>query len=111
MPDPLRILREKKISLEQARELLGTDDRPVHFVTVWRAATRGVIAPDGTRIPLETLKLAGRLVTSVEAIERFIAASNGLCIADVEAAPETASGKRRAKELARVDAELLAAGI
>jgi hypothetical protein len=109
MSDRLRILGERRITLDEARAHLGSDGRPIHFVTAWRAATRGVAAPNGERVYLETLKMGGRLVTSVEAVERFIARTNGISQEDVESSPETVSGKARAKELARVDAELAAA--
>jgi hypothetical protein len=43
---------------------------------VWRWAVKGIKLPDGRVVKLETLKLAGRYMTSIEALERFIAAQN-----------------------------------
>ena len=106
MSDPLRILREQKITLAQVCERLGADGQPVHFSTAFREATHGVLTPDGQRVRLETLKLGGRIMSSVEAVERFVAQTNGIDLAAVEAAPATASGKRRTKELAAIDREL-----
>lgn len=45
-----------------------------HHSTLRRWATRGVRAEDGTVVVLETVTIAGRRHTSVEAYKRFIAA-------------------------------------
>lgn len=52
--------------------------RPVNRSTLERWRTRGVIAPDGSRIVLETALVgAGIRVTTREAIERFFSRLNG----------------------------------
>jgi hypothetical protein len=45
--------------------------RPVNPATLWRWATRGVRARDGTLIRLEALKIGGTCCTSDEALARF----------------------------------------
>src|SRR5262249_1574261 len=45
--------------------------RPTHISTVLRHITRGVRLATGTRIKLEGMRLGGRWVTSVEAVQRF----------------------------------------
>jgi hypothetical protein len=51
---------------------LRRNGRPLSPVTVWRWATYGL-----RNVKLETIKLGGRRITSVEAFQRFIAATNG----------------------------------
>jgi hypothetical protein len=112
MSASLCILSEKRIDIEQAQRLLGTDDRPIHFTTVYRLMKRGLRAPSGERIVLESVRVGLRRITSVEAIERFIAGINGLDLDGSEAGTASpARTRRRERELARVDRELDAAGI
>jgi hypothetical protein len=108
----LRVLDETRVDIEEAKRRLGTDETPIHFTTVYRLMNRGLKSPTGQRITLEHLRLAGRLITSVEAISRFVAATNGIPL-DAPEVLETPSvrTKERAAELARVDRELAAAGI
>src|SRR5262245_65019394 len=64
-------LSEQLLSLPEAARRLPrlTRDRPVSPATLWRWAHRGV---RGVR--LETWRLGGRTVTSVEALRRFLVA-------------------------------------
>jgi hypothetical protein len=109
MSTSLRILDESRIDIEEAQRRLGTDNNPVHFTTVYRLMSRGLKSPSGQRVTLDHLRVGGRLITSIEAIARFVASTNGI---DLEApeAPSTRS-KRRQAELDRIDRELAAAGI
>jgi hypothetical protein len=112
MSASLRILSETRVDIEQAQRLLGTDDRPIHFTTVYRLMKRGLQAPSGDRVVLESVRVGLRRITSVEAIERFVAATNGIDLdapETVEASP--ARSKRRQKELAGVDRYLDSVGI
>jgi hypothetical protein len=113
MCSPLRILDEHKTDIEGACELLGTADNPVHPVTVLRAMNRGGRTPTGARVYLEHLHTGGKIITSREAIERYLAALNGIDLdgaSAVEEAPMRRT-KARQRELDRVDAELAAVGI
>jgi hypothetical protein len=113
MSASLRILTETRIDIDQAQRLLATDERPIHFTTVYRLMKRGLQAPSGDRVILESVRVGLRRITSVEAIERFVARTNGIDLdapGAVEASPARRSRRRQA-ELARVDRELEAAGI
>ncbi len=73
--------------------------------------TRGILLSDGVRVYLEHLKVGGRLMSSIEAVHRFIARINGIDLESIEDSPTSAPSKRRAKELADVDSQLAAAGL
>jgi hypothetical protein len=108
MSASLRILDETRINIEEAQRRLGTDDTPIHFTTVYRFMSYGRRTPSGQRVTLEYIRVGGKLMTSVEAIERFVAAINGIDLAAaVEASP--ARTKRRARELVNCDRYLDAA--
>jgi hypothetical protein len=109
MSDALRILGETRIGIEEVQKLLGTPDSPVHFSTAYRAMKSGLRTPSGDRACLEHLRIGGRLISSLEAVERFVAAINGLEPQDAAAGP--ARSKARQRELDRIEAELNAAGI
>ena len=66
----MSIASECVISLREAAHRLpriSRSGKPVHFSTIYRWATRGV---GGVR--LEVAKIGGRLVTTTEALERFV---------------------------------------
>jgi Protein of unknown function (DUF1580) len=75
-PLPVNIRSEQLLSLPQAARRFPPyrQDRPVNPSTVWRWISGGVKLPDGSRVKLGAVRLSGRWLTSVEAIERFIAA-------------------------------------
>jgi hypothetical protein len=105
MSTSLRILSETRVDIYRARCLLGTDDRPIHFTTVYRLMKRGLQAPSGDRVVLESVRVGLRRITSVEAIERFVAATNGIdpdAPDAVEVSPARRS-KARERELAGLD--------
>jgi len=65
--------QENPVSLSQAARRLPPfrSDRPVHPATIWRWITEGVRLRDGSRVRLEALRIGGRFVTTVEALDRF----------------------------------------
>ncbi|MCC9602884.1 DUF1580 domain-containing protein [Stieleria sp. JC731] len=68
----LNLLTEDVISLTEARNFLPEvrgQKRP-HVSTVWRWSLRGVGG-----VKLETVKIGSRIVTSKQAVTRFIAAT------------------------------------
>src|SRR5262245_14006607 len=71
--------------MNAAAKLFGTfkGGRPVHPSTVSRWASAGVVVAGGTRLRLEAVRLAGRLVTSRAAVVRFVQAQQ-----DSPSAPE-----------------------
>ena len=68
----LNLLTEDVISLSQARNFLpevGGKNRP-HISTIWRWSLHGVGG-----VKLETVKIGSRIVTSKQAVTRFITAT------------------------------------
>lgn len=69
----MRILDETVIGMtEAARALPCVDGTRLHPTCVWRWARRGVRG-----VKLETARIGGRVVTSREALGRFLAAIDG----------------------------------
>ena len=90
-------MNERLITLPQAaRKIPGQGDRPrVHVSSIYRWSTKGVGG-----VVLETIKVGGRRMTSLEALERFIQAQN----LDTEQPAERPGDRQR--QLDAVDAEL-----
>jgi hypothetical protein len=66
----INILSEQPFTLRQIAALLpGSNNRPVSYFTVWRWARGG-----HKGVQLETMPLGRRLVTSMEAVQRFMEA-------------------------------------
>jgi hypothetical protein len=100
MSDALRILDEDLIDLEQVSEKLK-----ISMATAYRYCRRGLEH-------LRTAGTGGRILTSHQAVSRYLAKVNGIDLdapEAVEASP--ARSKRRQKELAGVDRYLDSAGI
>jgi hypothetical protein len=105
------VLQETLLTLAQAAKRFPSDSRSGHLdpATLWRWATRGIRLPDGRRLKLETLKLAGRFLTSEQAIERFVQAQNDPPASPVPESKPTSKSKKkwsRAEEAGRRLAEL-----
>jgi hypothetical protein len=85
----------------------GTQGR-VHFSTVFRWWSKGIVGPGGNRVRLEGTKLGGKLVTSLEALQRFSDALTPRAQGEAPATAPRAEGKRRkaseraAEELERI---------
>ena len=113
----INIEKETTLSLsEAARHLPAIDGKKPHASTLWRWCRKGV-GPKQTR--LEYVRFGHRIVTSVEAIQRF---TERLAEADSkyeqpEYSPRTerpsnsTSSTRRAKAIADAEAHCEAAGI
>jgi hypothetical protein len=96
----INLATETIISLSQAPKHLPPSytGRPVSFPTIWRWALSGILGTNGQRVRLETLRLGGRLVTSMEALQRFGEQLSARApIADKPRSPGT---RRRASERA-----------
>lgn len=65
----------------------------VSHPTVWRWVLRGLPGPDGQRVRLEALRVGRRWMTSLEAAQRFFAATTP-DLADEPAAAPRSAGKR-----------------
>jgi len=82
--------------------------RGITAVAVWRWVVQGVRAHDGRIVKLETVKLAGRYLTSWAAFQRFIEAQSPQQT-NVLPTPARSPGKR-ARAARKATAELQAAG-
>jgi hypothetical protein len=83
-----------------ARELPSRTGGHAHATTLWRWATAGVKSPRGVRVRLERVRIGGTWYTSVEALQRFLAALTVTPDAAVPPTPRTPCQRRRAAELA-----------
>lgn len=94
---------ENVMPLAQAAKLIPSTRTPgkrLNACTIWRWATRGC---KGTK--LETLKTPGGLVTSQEAVQRFL---EKLTAGE---ASESRTTKQRQRDIDRAERELSAVGI
>jgi hypothetical protein len=66
--------------------------------TVFRWATKGCRAADGTRIRFEACRVGSRLMTSAAAVDRFLASLNAPVISEPQ--PRTVTQRNRAAEKA-----------
>lgn len=84
-------LSERLLPLSKVAEHLppGPGGKKLSYPTIWRWALRGIIAQDGERIRLETTQIGGRRMTSLEAIERWMAR-----LAPTESAKPLQAGRR-----------------
>jgi hypothetical protein len=88
-------------------------------MTPWRWAKYGIKARDGAVVKLEYAKIGGRLITSVEALQRFserlladspstdAAADGEAVVPSGTGSPRTPNKRRRDSEKAAVDLEKL----
>src|SRR5262249_31811722 len=80
MSASLQLLSEQLISLPQAaRRIPPYRGGRTNPSTIFRWVTKGVRLPDSSLLGLEGIRLAGRWITSSEAVDRFIAAQNSAC--------------------------------
>lgn len=91
------ILTETRLTLSQLARAQG-----VSPATTWRWTIKGVRG-----VKLESLAVGGRRVTSAEAFERFIAATNPSTVAT----PKVATPHQRQKAIEAAERELSEAGI
>ncbi|MGB2985455.1 MAG: DUF1580 domain-containing protein [Phycisphaerae bacterium] len=93
---------------EAARSLPKVNGRRPHASSIWRWVRKGIRG-----VKLESRRVGGRFVTSLEALERF---SKALAEIDLPDRPKTTSGRRatsrqRAKPIKKAEAVLTAGGI
>lgn len=94
----------------QNEELIPFPDAPSHIPGRPHIATVHRWRLSGARgVKLDSILVGGKRFTSIEAIERFIERTTAA--ADGEGVPRAESSKTREKRLAKVEAELTAAGI
>jgi hypothetical protein len=103
---------EHLISLRDAARRLpaGRRGRPVTLSCLFRWVTEGVTAPGGSRVRLEAVRLGGRWLTTVEALQRFAEAQTPAPRAPAPARrPRSPAARERAA--ARAERELDRIGI
>src|SRR5262249_43561425 len=87
-PDTHPLLSECLLSLAQAaRKIPPYRGNRTNPSTIFRWICIGVKMPDGHVLKLEGLRLAGRWLTSEEALQRFLAAQNAVCHPDPDSPP------------------------
>ncbi|MBL8800281.1 MAG: hypothetical protein JNM56_40745 [Planctomycetia bacterium] len=74
--------------------------RPVTLPTVLRWVLDGSPGPDGKRIKLEAVRMAGRWISSCAALQRWIAAQTPLLEGEPTPVPRTPGKRQRASEKA-----------
>jgi hypothetical protein len=95
------IQNEELLTLKQAAQFLPNRPHIATLIRWWQRGCRGV--------KLTTILIGGQRYTSKEALQRFIEQTTAA--ADGAPAPRAESSKAREKRLAKVEAELSAAGI
>jgi hypothetical protein len=96
-------------SLSQAAKLFPPFrlNRPVTLSCVFRWVTKGVRGPEGQRIRLEGARLAGRWVTTPQAIARFLQAQTPNLDNVPEQFPSSPNARQRANQRAAAKLEQL----
>jgi hypothetical protein len=89
------ILGGSGLSLSQAARRFPPfrETKPIAPSTIFRWIAEGVRLPNGSRVRLEAVRLGGRWLTSVPAIERFIARQTPKLDTDTTAAPSLQSAQ------------------
>jgi hypothetical protein len=103
------LLSETVRNLTEAANLFPSfrNGRPVHPATLTRWILKGVRGPNGACVRLEALKRPAGWITSVEAVERFLAALTPNLNASRAPTPATPGKRRRASERAAKELEKL----
>jgi|SRR5579864_1707896 len=103
------LLNEQLLSLSMAaKKIPPYRGRRTNPSTIFRWIKTGVNLAGGHILKLEAIRIAGRWVTSAEAIERFVAAQNQPTDdAPLQQSPRTPGQRRRASERAGKQLEKL----
>lgn len=90
-------------SLAQAAKLCPSSrrGRPVTLSCLLRWVLEGIRGPDGNRVRLEAARLAGRWITTPQAITRFIQAQTPALDSERGITPRSPSARQRANERAQ----------
>jgi hypothetical protein len=84
----------------------ATGQRPSYNVA-WRWSSRGVEAPDGSRVRLEFAKLGKSRLTSVEAVRRFVERQTAAAMGEAPTSSQTPRARAAAIESAERQLEEL----
>lgn len=101
---PVDLRSESTISLTQAAKMLpdGRVGKPVNLSTVLRWVTKGIKVPgSGAVVRLEGIRMGGRWITSVEALERFAARTTPDLNAEPAKLSRTPAARQRGNDRAK----------
>jgi hypothetical protein len=110
---PASILDETKLGLAAAARRFPPlrAERPRHPATLTRWIQRGILGPGGQRVRLEAVRAGGSWITSIEAIERFMATLSARSADDETVLPMVRTPAQRQSAAERAGKELEAVGI
>lgn len=80
--------------------------RPVHVATAWRWCKKGLLLPDGSRLRMEAVCAGRNLVTSRDAVDKFLSRLTEARLNVVDGPENEPTGRTPEKER-----ELQAAGL
>lgn len=107
---PLPLNGEALVSFAEAARAAGVPGArgraTINSSTLFRWATRGVPAANGTRVRLEAARIGGRWATSVAAVHRFVATLTAASTSDTAsntALPSTPARRARAARAATAE--------
>ena len=108
-PSYVKLLGEKIISYFQAASIFPPyrRERPVTYSCVWKWARKGVRLANNQIVRLETIKVAGRHLTTVEAVHRFIAAQQEEPVAALDCSEQSLTRYRTSARCHRGSQEAL----
>jgi hypothetical protein len=91
------ILREQVLRLADVGHYLphGRNGKRLSLSAALRWVLQGVKLPDGQRLHLEAIRVGGKWVTSVEALERFALAQTPALDCETKLSPSRTPGQRR----------------
>src|SRR5262245_704226 len=105
MSTPHPMLSETLLGMAQAAlRIPPYRGRRTNVSTIFRWITDGVKLPSGRQLKLEGIRLAGRWLTSTEAIDRFLTAQNDAWNPDPAGSPAAASRTPTARRRSSEDA-------
>jgi hypothetical protein len=102
------IANEQIISLKAAAKMLpsGRRGRPVNHATIFRWILDGVCSPSGEIVRLDAVRMGGRWITSVQALQRFVEAQTP-DLSRRQALPRPLAQRRRAAKKAEEELKKL----
>lgn len=97
-----RLMSEGLISMSEAAKLFGScrSGAATHRATLTRKCLKGDRLPDGTRLRLEHVRVANRLMTSRAAVVRYVAALTAAPAAVPAIALRSPAARRRGSDAA-----------
>ena len=107
-----RLMREGLISMAQAAKMFGSgrNGAATHPATLTRKCLKGDLLPSGTRLKLEHIRIANRIMTTHQAVVRHISALTAASKLASENGPQVRSPAARRRESLQAGADLESMG-